>query len=307
MSNNFPIPVLFIIFNRPETTRNVFDVIKKIKPEKLFIAADGPRDKRLGEKELCGEVRKITENIDWPCEVFRKYEEKNLGCKLGVSSAINWFFKNVEKGIILEDDCLPDPTFFVFCEEMLTKYNNNKEIMHINGTNSQFGEKFGIYSYYFSHCPQVWGWATWKRAWDKYDIEMKELDIFIHTKKTLKAFKNKQVANYWNSLFKYIKEREVNTWDAQWSFSVMNNSGLVITPNVNLVKNIGFSTNSTHTENADKLVKQDSKQILKIENPPEIIIDNGADIKIYQKIYYRSFFERIMSFVKKILSVLVLR
>jgi len=286
-------PILLIIFNRPETTKKVFEIIRQARPEKLFIAADGPRDNRPGEKDLCEETRKIATQIDWDCEIKTLFRKENLGCKAGVSSAINWFFENVDEGIILEDDCVPDQSFFSFCEKMLGKYRDNPEIMHINGTNSQFGEKFGPYSYYFSHCPQVWGWATWKRAWSKYDIGMTDLEQFIETKKTLNLFKNKKVANFWNSLFKYAKRTNINTWDIQWSYSVMNSSGLAITPNVNLVENIGFGTDSTHTSEVNTKLKQKTDSLLKIEEPQEIEAEIEADYKLFKKIYFRSVFTKI--------------
>ncbi|MEI6191056.1 MAG: nucleotide-diphospho-sugar transferase [bacterium] len=299
MNNNFPIPILLIAFNRPDTTRQVFETIRKIKPERFFFAVDGPRKNRAGEEKNCLEVQEIIKQIDWDCEVKTLFRKENLGCKMGVSSAINWFFENVDEGIILEDDCVPDQSFFSFCEKMLEKYRNNQEIMHINGTNSQFGEKFGLYSYYFSHCPQVWGWATWKRVWNKYDIEMTDLEQFIKTKKTLSLFKNKKVANFWNDLFKYAKKTNINTWDIQWSYSVMNFSGLAITPNVNLVENIGFGTNSTHTSEINTKLRQKADSLLKIEDPQEIKVEIEADYKLFKKIYFRSVFTKIKS---KILS-----
>lgn len=296
MNDNLKTPILFIIFNRPNTTAQVFETIRKVKPQKIFIAADGPRDNKPEDIKLCKETREIMKKIDWDCEVKTLFREKNLGCKVAVSSAINWFFDNIEEGIILEDDCLPNQSFFNFCENMLEKYRDEEKIMHINGTNSQFGEKFGLYSYYFSHCPQVWGWATWKRAWNKYDIEMTNLDDFIKTKKTYKLFNNKKVANFWNSLFKCTKN--INTWDIQWSYSVMYNSGLVITPNINLVKNIGFGTNSTHTNEVDNKIKQNGFELLTIKEPPELNYDAKVDYKLFKKIYFRSIFDRIKSKIK---------
>ncbi len=294
-------PILFIVFNRPKTTQIVFEAIRKIKPRKMFIAADGPRSGNMSDSTLCESVRKISLDIDWPCEVKTLFRQSNLGCKMAVSSAIDWFFENVEEGIILEDDCLPDQTFFSFCEAMLEKYRNHTEVMHINGTNSQFGEKFGSYSYYFSHCPQVWGWATWKRAWVTYDITMKDLPNFIFSKKAYGLFKNKKVANFWNSLFTYMQEKKVDTWDTQWTFAIMNASGLAVTPNTNLVQNIGFENGATHTHTSHAKLQQKSGRLEKITHPPTINPDIHADIKLFKKIYYRNIFDIIKSLFNKMI------
>ena len=144
-------PVAFIIFNRPDTTRIVFEEIKKAKPEKLLIIADGPRNNKPGEKERCAETRAIVENIDWECEVLRNYSDKNMGCKNRVASGLNWVFENVEEAIILEDDCLPDQSFFRYCQELLEKYRDDKRIMLIAGDNMLFENNKQKYSYYFSN------------------------------------------------------------------------------------------------------------------------------------------------------------
>ncbi len=291
-------PILFIIFNRPETTQQVFTSIRNAQPTQLYIAADGPRENVSGEKELCKQARHIVSQIDWKCEVKTLFQEKNLGCKIAVSSAIDWFFKNVEEGIILEDDCLPDSSFFLFCEKMLEKYRGDKNIMHISGTNFQFGEKIGPFSYYFSHCPHVWGWATWKRSWVHYSPSMFQLDAFISSNKAAVLFKNKKVAHFWNSLFQHVKKKDVDTWDVQWSYSVMNQAGISITPNINLVKNIGFGNNSTHTQDTNSKLQQNSSTLSEIKFAPEIILDTEADTKLYEKVYFRSLFDRIQSKIR---------
>lgn len=292
--------ILFIIFNRPETTRLVFESIRQIQPSKLFIAADGPRSGNSDDNKLCDLTRKIVLNIDWPCEVKTLFREKNLGCKLAVSSAITWFFEHVDEGIILEDDCLPDPTFFHFCTTMLEKYRHNENILHINGTNSQFGEKFGTYSYYFSHCPQVWGWATWKRAWKNYDIHMSHLNEFITSQKAYQLFKDKHVSNFWDSLFTHMKRNNIDTWDSQWAFSVMSLGGLVITPNINLVQNIGFTHQATHTNTNNKKLQQKSSQLNHITHPNKIYLEPLADIQLFKKVYHRSMFDIMRSVLRKL-------
>jgi hypothetical protein len=172
-------PVLFLIFNRPNTTEQVFEAIAKAKPRCLFVAADGPRTDKEGEAEKCQAVRDIIKRVDWDCEVKTLFREQNLGCKEAVSSAITWFFEQVEEGIILEDDCLPSDSFFSFCAELLEKYRDDKRIMMISGDNFQDGIQRGDASYYFSSVPWIWGWATWRRAWRLYDREMQTFPSFV--------------------------------------------------------------------------------------------------------------------------------
>ena len=155
--------VLFLVFNRPRYTRQVFECIRNAKPERLYVAADGPRSDRAEEESLCEEVRSIATNVDWPCNLKVLFQDTNLGCRLGVSNGINWFFEHEEEGIIIQDDILPSPGFFVFCETMLELYRNDERIMMITGTNYHpvAGDKDFFFSQYFS----IWGWATWRRAW----------------------------------------------------------------------------------------------------------------------------------------------
>lgn len=278
MLNNFNTPILFLIFNRLDTTAKVFAEIKKIKPKYLFIAADGPRENKKGEKEKCEEVRKIVlDNIDWDCEVKTLFREKNLGCKYAVSSAIDWFFKNEEQGIILEDDCLPDLSFFGFCEELLKKYKNNKKIMMISGNNFQFGIKRGDSDYYFSKYNHIWGWATWKRAWLKYDLKMLGYPNFKKDEKIKSIWNNKKIQNYWLYIFDEVYNNKINTWDYQWTYAIWNNNGLCILPNINLVSNIGFGKGASHTKIYDKFSNIKTGKIKNISHPKFLNQDVKAD------------------------------
>src|SRR3989344_2981071 len=214
----FNTPVLFIIFNRPEVTNIVFQEIRKIKPKNLFIAADGPRKNAPEDYKKCEQTREIIKKIDWPCDVKTFFQKENLGCGYGVSTAINWFFDDIEEGIILEDDCVPDQSFFYFCQELLEYYRNNKRIMHISGDNFQYGKKRGWSSYYFSEYTHPWGWATWRRAWKFFDFDCVSL------------------------------EQKKSSWDKQWYLSARKQNGLAILPNVNLISNIGAGDDATHTK-----------------------------------------------------------
>lgn len=298
----FCVPILFVIFNRPDVTARVFEAIRKIKPEQLFIAADGPRLNKEGEGKLCEETRKITENIDWTCEVYRKYSDQNLGCKKGVSSAISWFFENVEEGIILEDDCLPDQSFFTFCQELLEKYKNTNQIKMISGDNFQFEKKYGDASYYFSNFPHIWGWATWRRAWNEYDLEMRTYPDFKRENRIAQIFKDKRIQKYWINLFDNLYNNKVDTWDGQWVYSIYNNNGIVILPNVNLVSNIGFGVDATHTKKSDDILGNiPSETIQTIIHPVSIMVNEEADAN-YSSLLVKTVFVRILRKLQSVLN-----
>ncbi len=195
MNMRFDVPILLLAFNRPNQTRRVFDAIKAIQPTKFYFAADGPREGRAEEAILCQTVRtSILENIDWDCEVKTLFRDKNLGCKYAVSSAISWFFENEPEGIILEDDCLPDASFFPFCAELLEKYRHDDRIMMISGDNYQKDKLRTDYSYYFTRYNQIWGWASWRRVWNLYDVEMKLLPEILEKGYLYDIFKDKIAA-----------------------------------------------------------------------------------------------------------------
>ena len=265
---------LFIIFNRPTTTRKVFEAIRNYKPTKLFVAADGPRKNKSGEKERCEEARKITEQIDWPCEVKRLYRNKNLGCKLAVSSAITWFFSNVEEGIILEDDCLPNSTFFVFCEKMLDIYRDHIQVMHITGDNSLPKEMQNKNDYYFSKYSYVWGWASWKRAWKNYDVDMKDWPKVKRSGALNKYFENLLEKLYWQTLLDATYSGKINTWDYQFVYHVWKNNGVSVVPGKNLVSNIGFGEGAAHLKSENSPLAKLKTNIMNTKIMPKKIETN---------------------------------
>jgi len=272
-------PVLFLIFNRPDTTQKVFDAIKKAKTKQLFVAADGPRENKEGEKEKCEQARKIIEQVDWDCKVKTLFRDKNLGCKVAVSSAIDWFFKNVKEGIILEDDCLPSQSFFWFCRELLEHYRDDTRIMIISGDNFQFDRKGGEDSYYFSKYPHIWGWATWRRAWKHYDVNMKNFEEFKKEAQINNVFNIKQQQKYWTKIFQIVYEGKIDTWDYQWAYSCFINNGLCIMPNVNLVSNIGFGLDSIHTKDKSSIFSEmEAREITDIIHPNFVLADQEADL-----------------------------
>lgn len=284
METQFETPVLFLIFNRPEQTQIVFDRIKSLKPVNLYIAADGPRADKPGEYDLCQQTRKITSEIDWPCHLKTLFRPENLGCGKAISSALNWFFENVEYGIILEDDCLPDISFFQYCEENLIKYKDDGQIMSIGGNNFQNGIKRGEGSYYFSNYPHQWGWATWRRAWKHYDFDMPDIDTFLRSGIN-RIFKSKKEVKYWTKKLMLVINNKINTWDYQWFYTIWKNNGYSITPNCNLVINIGFRNNATHTFLRDSIKENDKleKMTYPIMHPSKKI-EHFADLTTYENI-----------------------
>jgi len=237
-------PVAFFIFNRADCTARVWAQIRLAQPPVLLIVADGPRAEN--EQSICNATRTIVEHVDWPCDVRRNYSPVNMGCRNRVASGLDWVFQEVEEAIILEDDCLPHLTFFRFCEELLDRYRNDHRVMHIGGNNFQKGRKRGDGSYYFSKYSHIWGWATWRRAWKCYDVNMtswtKSGGEIVE-----KWCRGKIEKHYWTVMFRGAAEGRLNTWDYAWLFACWKNMGLSIMPNVNLVSNIGFGVGSSNT------------------------------------------------------------
>ncbi len=316
--NKFNTPIIFLIFKRKKETSLVFEEIRKIKPSKLFIVADGPRNEE--EKILSSETRKIVDKIDWECEIYRNYSDINLGCRERVISGINWAFEKIDRAIILEDDCLPNQDFFRFSEEMLEKYKDNENIMHIGGSNFQDNNKEFINSikgdsYYFSNIAQIWGWATWKKAWNKYDSNMITWEKIKDKKDFIKHFPNKYIYQYWKYFFEKMHRNEFDTWDIAWTYTCFKENGLCIMPKVNLIENTG-SDASTATHKSNNLTHIKTSALIFPLTHPNIIKENRiADkytykrvygvntnirnvLKSYMKHYLPSLFEKIKSFMK---------
>ena len=288
-------PVAFIIFNRPETTRRVFAEIAKARPPKLLIIADGPRADHPDDAEKCAAVRAIIDAVDWDCKVLTNYSDVNLGCKRRVSSGLNWVFDTVEEAIILEDDCLPHPTFFRFCEELLEKYRDDKRIAMISGDNFQFGRKRTEYSYYFSRYPHIWGWASWRRAWENYDVDLKlwpEIRDGVWLEDLLGA---KKSVWYWKNRFENAYQGNIDSWDYQWTFSCWTQNALTVLPNVNLVSNIGFDMKAVHTKVKNKLAEIETEPMMfPISNPDYILCDSKADFFVENEMFSGKLMSRVI-------------
>lgn len=258
---SYDTPILFLIFNRPDLTEQVFNRIKEIKPKKLFVAADGPRFEKEDECFLCKKTRNVViNNIDWDCDVKYLFRANNLGCGLAVSGAITWFFEHVTEGIILEDDCLVDVSFFYFAQAMLSKYRYSSEVYHISSL-SFLKEDKSENDFDFVKYPLIWGWATWRRCWNNYSFELDYREV----KTVLKKLEvQKQAKKYWYNIFKLLEFKKIDTWDYQWLFCCISNKGLCIIPKKNMVSNIGFDDRGTHTKNPNN--RMAGQQIFRLDN-----------------------------------------
>ena len=284
----FHTPILFLIFNRPEQTYKVFsETIQKIKPAQLYISADGPRKNKPGETAACEKTRKVTDLIDWECTITTRFLDENRGCKEGVSSGIDWFFDQVEEGIILEDDCLVDTSFFTFAAELLEKYRTDERVMHISASNFSIETKDWPYSYYFSYYNHIWGWASWRSAWKKhYNLNLSQVNRTAFKAVLEKRFERKAERNYFLAMYDYAKSSYFTTWDYQWTFSIWAAGGLSISPVKNLVSNIGFGAGATNTQLVDEAFSVQKK--FEMDFPlkhPELVPKKDADQKTADFLY----------------------
>lgn len=281
-------PVALFVFNRPETSRQVFDAVRAARPSHLLIVADGPRRGREGEEQLCRAARAVVEAVDWDCRVQTNYAEENLGCMRRVSSGLDWVFSEVEEAIILEDDCLPHPSFFPFCVELLERYRNEPRIAQISGDNFQFGRETSPYSYYFSRYNHIWGWASWRRAWEMHDNAMTDWPLFRDNKLLEGRLSGKREVAYWTDVFNRVYTGEIDTWDCRWTFSCWKNNLLTVLPSKNLVSNIGFGPGATHTPVPNRYAAMKTLEMeFPLCHPPDILADAVADdysgVTMFQK------------------------
>lgn len=270
--------VAFLIFNRPDTTARVFARIREARPSRLLVVADGPRADRPGEAERCAAARAVVDGVDWDCDLLTSYAEENLGCLRRVTSGLDWVFSTVPEAIVLEDDCLPDPTFFRFCQELLGRYRDDQRVAMVSGGNYQFGRRRTSHSYYFSRYTHIWGWATWRRAWRHCDAglglwpEVRDSGLLPH------LLGGERAARYWGGLFERAHRGEADAWSYCWLFACWAQSGLTVLPNVNLVSNIGFAAGATHTTGASRLAALPTEPMpFPLEHPACVFADPVAD------------------------------
>lgn len=255
-------PVVLLIFNRPETTIEVLKAIRQAAPERLFIIADGPRDDNFKDIQLCEAARALVNLVDWPCDVSTSFSERNLGCGIRPATGISWVFEQVEEAIILEDDCVPHPSFFRFCQEMLDKYRDEERVMHVSGCNFMLDRHQSHYSYYFSRYSLSGGWATWRRAWKNFDFEMSEWQKLRTTDWLQNFLGDRKAAWYWKRIFDYVDQGgKAHIWDFQWLFACWRRNSLCVTPMVNLIANIGYGAGATHTNLQTKFSRIPATQL----------------------------------------------
>lgn len=296
-------PVVFIIFNRPEPTKKVFAEIAKAKPSKLFVIADGPRSQHSEDKVKVAATREIIKLVDWECEVITNFSDINLGCKKRVSSGIDWVFKQVTEAIILEDDCLPDKTFFRFCQELLENYRDDQRVGMISGNNFQFGSQQNNNSYYFSKYSHIWGWATWSDRWlESYDVNISRWPNIRDRGELFDLIENKHEANYWKRIFDRVYNNEIDTWDFQWVLTNFIENRLNVMPVNNLITNIGFDKNATHTKSINDVANMERLSIkFPLIHPNSMSQDIKADEFTYINMFKKSLSKRL---VTKIVSLM---
>jgi hypothetical protein len=279
-------PVAFFIFNRPDLTEIVFDAIAEARPKKLLVIADGPRSPEEAQK--CQQTRAVIEKVDWDCEVLTRYSEVNLGCGENISGGLTWVFDEVEEAIIVEDDTLPSPSFFNFCQILLEHYRDDERIMHISGTNVQNGQQRTRYSYYFSKYNHGCAWASWRRAWKHYDYKMKTWAEFKQSGMVKQICEDEYEEAYWNIIFGNMSsDNPIDTWDYQWNYAVWSQGGLSVLPNVNLTTNLGFRPDATHTvkDDGNPVANLARFDIWEIHHPPFVVRHREADLYTFNHVY----------------------
>jgi hypothetical protein len=296
-SFNLTTPVALLVFNRPDTTARVFAAIREARPAQLLIVADGPRAERADDGARCAEVRRIVEQVDWPCKVQHNYAKVNQGCRQRVASGLDWVFDQVVEAIVLEDDCLPDRTFFRFCQELLEYYRNDHRVGMISGDNFQFGHQCTNDSYYFSRYFHIWGWATWRDRWvGSYDVALKQWPE-VKNQSWLSAMLNdKAETATWKKKFEKAYCCKIDTWDYQWVFANWLKDRLCILPSVNLISNEGFNSMATHTKVVVHLANLDRHPVtFPLKHPGDVLINRDADQRSLQMCSKFSFVKSLIN------------
>lgn len=280
------VSVVFLVFNRPELTARVFARIRDAQPAALFVVADGPRADRPGEAEKCRQVRELIERgIDWPCKIVRDYADGNLGSGRRVASGITNAFKTVEEAIILEDDCMPDPTFFQFCAELLERYRNEPRIGLIGGAPHVDNVVKGEESYYFCRYGYTWGWATWRRAWNHFDYSMRGWSAWRDSAGVQRLFSKRAVQKFWRRTWDHAATGPDDIWDYQWVYCYMREGMLGILPRTALVENIGFGGEATHTTTQVSGLKVTNPMVFPLQHPLIIQPDFEAEERASERFF----------------------
>lgn len=296
-------PVVLILAPRIETVTKVLAAIKNANPSILYAVADAGWSQVTREKFK--EVKTLIAQIDW-CKVRTNYSDENMNAKMRLASGISWVFEHEERAIILEHDCLPHPSFFSYCENLLERYADDNRVMHIGGDNffKQLNVDYkSLDSYFFTHVPHIWGWATWRRAWQYYDVNITKWPEAQKRRLLYDVFKDDAVAFRWENRLQEYYENRINSWDGQWTFAILSQGGLSINPSVNLVSNIGFGKEALSCKNEnDILANIPSESIaFPLKHPPFMIVDQKADLLIAKKVFHinETYTQRIKWYIKK--------
>lgn len=297
VSNIIETPVLLIAFNRPDTTMIVFDTIREVRPKKLYVAIDGPRSNKKDEAELCKQVLHITQNVDWECDAQYLIREKNLGCKLGVTGAIRWALTNEDRVIVIEDDIVAVPAFFSYAQELLEKYKDNERIAMISG--NQYTPIEMDNDYLFTKYGHIWGWATWKRVWNKFDVNLPDLKSDIENGKISEIGLSKKEKNYLQkyakNILSLISDKSINTWDYQFAYFRIRNQLLSIAPRTNLASNIGIDSSRTDAKSLINRHYYPADDSFILTKHPAIIECNT----VYDKHHFKKHINRKTSLIKR--------
>lgn len=300
----FDVPILMCVFNRPELTARVFEAIARQQPTHLLIAGDGPRADRTDDAPKVAQVRRLIQKIDWDCVVQCQFSPVNLGCRRQIAKAITWGFEQYERLIILEDDCVPNDSFFGYCREMLDHYADDANVMTVSG-NSYPNRHRSPYGYCFSKYPLIWGWASWRRAWKHYDLEMKSWQSESNRLQVLNEFTESTAEReFWRDIFDRQAAGEINTWDYSWTYASWLQRGLTILPEQNLVTNIGFGDHATHTFDEQSPMANRLTFPLEIESHPSTIERNVDGDRMIRRIVFEPepIVARHRGFVSKLLD-----
>jgi len=279
-------PVALLIFNRPEITRRLVEEVIRAQPPKVLVFGDGPRADHPKDAELIAAAKRVIGQAPWECEVLTNYSDVNLGTKLRPATGLNWVFKMVEKAIFFEDDCLPHPSFFRFCNELLEKYEHDERVMMISGNNFMRGRKLTADSYLFSHYAGIWGWATWRRAWRHYDVELRQWPALRETPFLHDVLSNEDEVAFWRQCFDRIVSGETQTWDHQWQFACWAQHALSIMPAVNLCTNVGFGPAAQHYKEFDPRLAAVSVEEMQfpLRHPPVMVRSREADDFVFREL-----------------------
>ena len=267
----------FLIYKRPDLTARVFAEIARARPRRLLVVADGPRD--ATEQAACAQARAVAAKVDWPCEVLTNYSDANLGCRRRVASGLDWVFEQVDEAIVLEDDCLPHPSFFRYCADLLERFRDDPRVGHVGATNYRRGPQPCGTSYYFSRYCTVWGWATWRRAWRQYDVDMRAWPALKQQGWHYRVFPSRAEAEFFEAYWDDIQSGRIDTWDGQWLFALRVHEACSVSPTVNLVTNIGFGADASHAVDADRPYANVPLRPMRfpLVHPADLLIDEDAD------------------------------